>query len=75
MHCALLIDEILQDILKICSAWTEQEYRSSLCQIARCCKAWSDPALDRLWARLDSVTPLLRLLPEVSDHCYLSSST
>lgn len=71
MHSALLIDEILQEIIEACSAWSGQECRSSLCQIARCCKAWSDPALDRLWARLDGVTPLLRLLPEVSDQFHL----
>ncbi|KZT67373.1 hypothetical protein DAEQUDRAFT_812920 [Daedalea quercina L-15889] len=64
MHSALLIDEILQVILEACATWTEQEYRSSLCRIARCCKTWSDPALDRLWVRLDGITPLVRLLPQ-----------
>ncbi|KAL6309287.1 hypothetical protein BKA93DRAFT_350755 [Sparassis latifolia] len=63
MHAALLIDEILQVILGQCSDWPDQEYRRVLCQIAKCCRAWKDPALDRLWNRLDNIEPLLRLLP------------
>ncbi|KAI0954536.1 hypothetical protein AcW1_006401 [Taiwanofungus camphoratus] len=66
MHVALRIDEILQMILERCSDWSQQEYRWSLCQVARCCQAWKDPALDRLWYRLDSIKPLVQLVPEYS---------
>lgn len=62
MHSALLIDEILQlifeDIL--------DDGKSSLCCTARCCQAWKDPALDRIWRRLPSAVPLLSLLPGFS---------
>ena len=63
MHPALLIDEILQVILELCADWHPREYRAALSCLARCCKAWRDPALDRLWSDLTSVTPLLQLLP------------
>lgn len=66
MHVALRIDEILQMILERCSDWSQQEYWWSLCQVARCCQAWKDPALDRLWYRLDSIKPLVQLVPEYS---------
>lgn len=63
MHAALLVDEILEVILEQCEDWGIQEYRWNLSQLARCCKAWKDPALDRLWGRLDGIQPLLHLLP------------
>ncbi|EMD32899.1 hypothetical protein CERSUDRAFT_118343 [Gelatoporia subvermispora B] len=36
---------------------------STLACAVRVCKAWSDPALARLWARMNSLLPLLRILP------------
>lgn len=63
MHPVLLIDEILEHILEQCSDWSEKDYRRTLSQVARCCRAWQDPALDRLWSRLDGIMPLVRLLP------------
>lgn len=62
MHPALLIDEILDLIFEI----TLDYGKSSLCRAARCCKAWKDPALDRIWRRLPSAVPLLSLLPGCS---------
>ncbi|OSD04784.1 hypothetical protein PYCCODRAFT_1475856 [Trametes coccinea BRFM310] len=62
MHRALLIDEILQLIFDHCAALAESEPRWTLCQLARCCKAWKDPALNRLWSRIDGPAPLLNLL-------------
>lgn len=59
MHQALLIDEILRIIFKICA----EDHYSSLSRLARCCKIWTDPALDNLWWRLPCITILLRLLP------------
>ncbi|KAI0701471.1 hypothetical protein BC835DRAFT_212336 [Cytidiella melzeri] len=61
MHPALLIDEVLEAILEYCSGWERKEYRWTLCQLARSCKAWKDPSLDRLWKRLDCIEPLLSL--------------
>lgn len=61
MHSALIIDEVLEAMLEHCADWSGADYRWTLCQLARCCKAWKDPALDRLWKRLDAVEPLNRL--------------
>ncbi|KAI0642250.1 hypothetical protein C8Q79DRAFT_1013538 [Trametes meyenii] len=63
MHHALLIDEILQLVFDFCTELPEPEPRWTLCQLARCCRAWKDPALDRLWSRIDGVAPLVSLLP------------
>ncbi|KIK50597.1 hypothetical protein GYMLUDRAFT_182575 [Collybiopsis luxurians FD-317 M1] len=57
MHQALLIDEILAIILDSCAE------SISLSRIARTCQAWKEPALDRVWFRLDSFKPLLELIP------------
>lgn len=62
MHHALLIDEVLQLIFDHCVALPKSEPRWTLCQLARCCKAWKDPALDRLWSRIDGMAPLVSLL-------------
>lgn len=62
MHQALLIDEILQIILEFCAEWGWHDYRWTLYQLSQCCSAWKDPALDRLWCRLDGERPLVRLL-------------
>ncbi|KAI0333857.1 hypothetical protein GY45DRAFT_1319082 [Cubamyces sp. BRFM 1775] len=67
MHHALLIDEVLQLIFDYCAAEPIAESRRTFYQLARCCKAWKDPALDRLWARIDSSSPLLSLLPCADD--------
>jgi hypothetical protein len=65
MHQVLLIDEIVQDIFELCFEYADggKEKLHDLCQVARCCKAWKDPALDRLWRRLPCVIPLLSLIP------------
>ncbi|KAI0629376.1 hypothetical protein C8Q77DRAFT_1143595 [Trametes polyzona] len=67
MHSALLIDEVLQLIFDHCVALPDADPRWTLCQLARCCKAWKDPALDRLWSRIDGATPLLNLLKSSDD--------
>lgn len=63
MHQALFIDEILEVILEFCAEWGWHDYRWTLYQLSQCCMAWKDPALDRLWSRLDGIRPLVRLLP------------
>lgn len=62
MHPALFIDEILQLIFEA----VLNDGKPSLCCAARCCRAWKDPALDRIWRRLPSAIPLLSLLPGFS---------
>ncbi|KAL0575182.1 hypothetical protein V5O48_006776 [Marasmius crinis-equi] len=61
MHQALLIDEIVQVVFDSCLDFGS----GTLTRVARTCKAWRDPALDRLWYRLTDVTPLLQLVPGV----------
>lgn len=62
MHPALLIDEILENILNHVLDWdSEKEYRWTLAQLARCCKSWKDPALDRIWKRLADMKPIVGL--------------
>ncbi|KAI0730738.1 hypothetical protein C8Q76DRAFT_613165 [Earliella scabrosa] len=67
MHAALLIDEILQLVFDFCADLPKTKPGWTFAQLARCCKAWKDPALDRLWARLDGMEPLLALLPKNSE--------
>ncbi|THV02460.1 hypothetical protein K435DRAFT_836332 [Dendrothele bispora CBS 962.96] len=61
MHQALLIDEILENILDSCSDG------NSLGRIARTCQAWKEPALNRLWRRLTCIVPLLQLIPGLKE--------
>jgi hypothetical protein len=60
MHQALLIDEILRHMV----AFSDN---AELAVLARTCRIFQDPALDRLWSVLYSPAPLLRLLPAVSE--------
>ena len=48
--------------------------RRNLLWVALTCKAFLEPALDRLWRSLDSLFPLLRILPSFtqSDETYVS---
>ena len=62
MHPALLIDEVLQLIFDFCADISDTEPKWTYAQLARCCRAWKDPALDRLWDRLNGVGPLLALV-------------
>ncbi|KAG0702405.1 hypothetical protein DFH29DRAFT_921455 [Suillus ampliporus] len=55
---ALYISEILSEI----SSQLEDD-RKSLSHLARCCKAFSDPALDVLWRRMSLFSPFIPLLP------------
>ena len=60
MHPVLLVDELLQEVLDHCCS--ENEYRKLLVQLARCCKAWKEPALRKAWEDLPSITPLMELV-------------
>ena len=60
MHPVLLIDELLQEVLDHCCS--NNEYRKRLVQLARCCKAWKEPALRKAWEDLPGITPLMELV-------------
>lgn len=62
MHSALLIDEILENVLRNFLDWELREHRWTLAQIARSCKAWRDPALDKIWMQLDDIHPIINTL-------------
>ena len=49
------------------SRMVDAEARRSLSVLARTCRTFSDPSLDFLWARLDSLTPLIRCFAGVVD--------
>jgi hypothetical protein len=55
---ALYISEILSEI-----SYQLEDDRKSLSHLARCCKAFSDPALDVLWKRMSLFSPFIPLLP------------
>ncbi|KIK45987.1 hypothetical protein CY34DRAFT_76958 [Suillus luteus UH-Slu-Lm8-n1] len=55
---ALYISEILSEI-----SYQLEDDRKSLSSLARCCKAFSDPALDVLWRRMSLFSPFIPLLP------------
>ncbi|KAG6379444.1 hypothetical protein JVT61DRAFT_11920 [Boletus reticuloceps] len=75
MHRCLLISEILCNILEFTQQYEEspsddgcKEGRKlrnqTLVYLAQTCHTFSSPALDQLWIRLDSLGPLIKLLPE-----------
>ncbi|KAI1791815.1 hypothetical protein LXA43DRAFT_1009281 [Ganoderma leucocontextum] len=64
MHPTLCIDEVLQLIFDFSGDVSDPEPKWTYAQLARCCKTWTDPALDRLWRRMSGPKPLLALLPK-----------
>lgn len=67
MHRALLIQEIISQILDHVDddvGLGEGSVESNtLCGLARLCKAWSDPALDVIWAHISEFEVLLKVIP------------
>ncbi|KAG1723265.1 hypothetical protein EDB19DRAFT_1763720 [Suillus lakei] len=66
MHRALAISELLIHILREVYNDEGPNIRQGIKDIARVskvCKTFRDPALDFLWRDIDSLLPLLRLLP------------
>ncbi|KIK36329.1 hypothetical protein CY34DRAFT_528178 [Suillus luteus UH-Slu-Lm8-n1] len=66
MHRALAITELLTHILREVYNDEGLNLRQGIKDIARVsqvCKTFRDPALDFLWRNIDSLLPLLRLLP------------
>ena len=60
MHPVLLIDELLREVFDLCCL--DNEYRKTLVQLARCCQAWEEPALQKAWENLPCITPLTKLV-------------
>ena len=60
-----ILDEICEYLSYDCDADTEEIHlsRRTLLRLALTCKAFIEPALDRLWRSLDSLFPLLKILP------------
>ncbi|KAJ7696569.1 hypothetical protein B0H17DRAFT_1198080 [Mycena rosella] len=56
MHSALLLDDVLRQILALCPV-------GCLPAVASSCQAWRDPALDGIWCHIGSLVPLLNLIP------------
>ncbi|KAG2358612.1 hypothetical protein BDR07DRAFT_1379257 [Suillus spraguei] len=67
MHRALAITELLSHIF--CEVCNDDEGLNlcrgikDMARVSQVCKTFRDPALDFLWRNLDSLLPLLRLLP------------
>ncbi|KAF9456989.1 hypothetical protein BDZ94DRAFT_1274293 [Collybia nuda] len=63
-HNALRVEDIVDQILlKLME--NDQPKKSDLLSMARCCRAFEDPSLNRLWASMNSVVPLLKLIDGV----------
>ena len=59
MHHALEIQEILSSIFGHL-----HRYVWNMAALARTCRAFKEPALDRLWEKLDNLSVVVRYLPE-----------
>ncbi|KAI5999512.1 hypothetical protein EDD15DRAFT_2237286 [Pisolithus albus] len=60
MHHCLLIDEVLNSIF----SWLGPG--ATLCNLARTCRAFHEPAAAIIWQQLIGFWPILRLLPEAT---------
>ncbi|KAI5999522.1 hypothetical protein EDD15DRAFT_2237354 [Pisolithus albus] len=60
MHHCLLIDEVLNNIF----SWLGPG--ATLCNLARTCRAFHEPAAAIIWQKLENFSPILRLLPEAT---------
>lgn len=72
LHVIDVIDEILSKLVEDNDGEADQldggsnrrSKSANLLSVALCCKVFTGPGLDHLWKRMDTVLPLLRLLPE-----------
>jgi len=60
MHACLNVDEIVRLVALELVAFGGEA--TAVC-LACCCKSFEDPALDALWKKQGSLTPLLKSLP------------
>ena len=63
MHHCLAIQEIVRIIMGFCES---EDNLYTLIALARTCRAFEDPALDRIWYSMKSLRPLFKCLPEDS---------
>lgn len=63
MHRSLQIPEILSEILASISPESQKD-RASQAAMARTCKLFYEPAMNALWFKINSITPLLKCLPQ-----------
>ncbi|KAI5999517.1 hypothetical protein EDD15DRAFT_2527846 [Pisolithus albus] len=67
MHHCLLIDEVLNNIF----SWLGPG--ATLCNLARTCRAFYEPAAAIIWQKLEDFSPILRLLPEATRTAWAES--
>lgn len=71
MHPVLLVDEIVQTIFdsleSVNPSLKVEDLQRTYALLARCCKAWKDLALDRLWNTVDGMEPILTVLRACED--------
>lgn len=58
-----ILREVLQMLLDADVSRDEKTYRDALASCARVCRAFHDPAAERLWRSLPTLDPLIKLLP------------
>lgn len=76
VHRALFVPEIVRLIFGFVQAWDEENPagecigfvtatggKRSLAYLARTCRFFHEPAIDALWMNLESIDPLIKLLP------------
>jgi hypothetical protein len=68
LHPALADPDILRAIFGHVGSSCDSEgagigAQQQLARAARCCKAFSEHALDTLWKRMDDLIPLFKILP------------
>ncbi|KAI9567236.1 hypothetical protein HD554DRAFT_1010566 [Boletus coccyginus] len=74
MHRALYVEEILRNIFPYVPFYittrillpARSQSPNDILSLAMACKAFKEPALGLLWARLEDLSPLVRCLPEAS---------
>jgi hypothetical protein len=64
-HCFTILD-IIKVIFDFYDLVESEEDKRTVVALTRTCRAFGDPALDRLWCSLKSLRPLFKCLPEES---------
>jgi len=64
MHKCLTIQEIVQLIIEFCVDGELKNDQHTLLAIASTCWTFEEPALNRLWYKLESLRPLFKCLPQ-----------
>jgi hypothetical protein len=64
MHKCLTIQELVRLIIDFCIDGELKTDRHTLLAIASTCRTFEEPALNRLWYKLESLQPLFKCLPQ-----------